>query len=543
MGGGIKMVYKALYREWRPRNFDEMVGQHHVTKILKNQIENNKTGHAYLFCGTRGTGKTSAAKILAMGVNCLSLDKKPCGLCENCKSIQDEKFMDVIEMDAASNNGVDNIRELKESIKYPPVKGKYKVYIIDEVHMLSTGAFNALLKTLEEPPEYIKFILATTEIHKLPATILSRCQRFDFKRISEEDISYRIEQICLALSIEIDKNAIMLIVKNSEGSVRDALSILDQCLPFDNKTITVENIIEILGTVKDDFFLNLADNIASGNTEEVMNLIHEIVMEGKDIHQFMKDLIYFYRNLLMTKVSGNLENIIPMSHEDIERLKEQGKKINIQSIKNTILELSNTSSLARYSSQPRILLELVMVKLCNPQLNDSIDGLLERIEHLEKLVSSGIGMNHNQHESPKPMQKETQEIEKDKKVLKQKNDSTKEDNKKEISHSNNDIDIWCKVIEKAKEERPSITMTQEGVHVISVEEGRVLLHAETPIKKEYIVYNIDFIQGILKEIIGTEAKVLFVDEQKTMKRHDQSDEFEKEELESFFGKGKVSFRD
>ena len=529
------MVYKALYREWRPKNFDEMVGQQHVTRILKNQIENNQTGHAYLFCGTRGTGKTSAAKIFAMGVNCLSLDNKPCGQCENCKSIQDEKFMDVIEMDAASHNGVDNIRELKESMKYPPAKGKCKVYIIDEVHMLSTGAFNALLKTLEEPPEYIKFILATTEIHKLPATILSRCQRFDFKRISEEDISYRIQQICKALSISIEKSAIMLIAKNSEGSVRDALSILDQCLPFDNKSITAENIIEVLGTVKDDYFLNLADNIADGNTEEVMYLINKIVLEGKDIHQFIKDLIYFYRNLLMTKIAGNLENIIPMSEEDIQRLKEQGEKTSIQSIRNAILELSNTSSLARYSSQPRILLELAMIKLCNPQLNDSMEGLLERIEHLEKLLSSGMKMKHHQTESPQPILAEMKEAERSKELSKQTRISTKKKDK-----TDDKKDIWSKVIEEAIEERPSITMAREGVYILSIEEGRVLLHAETPVKKECIVQNIDFIQGIFKEILGTEAKVSFVNEQNS-KKYNQSDDYVKEELEGFFGKGKVSF--
>jgi len=379
------MSYKALYRIWRPKDFSQMVGQEHVTKVLKNQIESDHTGHAYLFCGTRGTGKTSAAKIFAKGVNCLSTsDDKPCCQCENCLSIQDEKFMDIIEMDAASNNGVDNIRELKESIKYPPAKGKYKVYIIDEVHMLSTGAFNALLKTLEEPPKYIIFILATTEPHKLPATILSRCQRFDFRRVSEIEMASRMRYICEQINVDIDDDALMIIARNSDGSVRDALSVLDQCTSLGIDKVTRNDVIDILGTVSMEFLFEITESVLDEDAENAVKTIERLTSEGKDIQQFLKDWIYHYRNLLITKISNNLEAIISMSSENIARLKKQGSRTDIASIKNAIMELSKTANEAKWSSQPRIMLELVAIRLCLPESEMNFDGLNRRITKIEK---------------------------------------------------------------------------------------------------------------------------------------------------------------
>ena len=261
-------MHKALYRAYRPQNFEDVVGQQHIIRTLKNQIENNNVGHAYLFAGTRGTGKTSTAKIFARAVNCVqSKDQEPCNECEVCKDIINDNIMDVVEIDAASNNSVDDIRELRESVKYSPTKAKYKVYIIDEVHMLSQGAFNALLKTLEEPPSYIIFILATTEPHKIPATILSRCQRFDFKRVTVNDMSERMKKICNEENIEVEDKALNLIARNAQGALRDALSILDQCISFGGNKIEYKDVVELLGTVNIEQLFEMSQFIINQDTK------------------------------------------------------------------------------------------------------------------------------------------------------------------------------------------------------------------------------------------------------------------------------------
>lgn len=525
------MSYKALYRQWRPKNFDEMVGQQHITKVLKNQIQSDQTGHAYLFCGTRGTGKTSAAKIFAKGVNCLSTsDQRPCGQCENCKSIQDETFMDIIEMDAASNNGVDNIRELRESIKYSPAKGRYKVYIIDEVHMLSTGAFNALLKTLEEPPEYIKFILATTEVHKLPATILSRCQRFDFKRISEQDMANRMRYICENIQIEMEMSALMLIARNAEGSVRDALSILDQCIALGSQKISREDVIEVLGTADDEFMLQITDCIANGDASNAVLLINQIISEGKDIQQFIKDWIYHYRNLLMSKMSKNLEAIISISAENIERLKVQGEKLSLPAINNAIMELSQTSSAAKWSSQPRILLELAVIKLSSPDMNTSLEGLLERISALENTIKNG-NYSHKAAKlsALKESEKETITIEEPKLALEKKDINT------------GFQELWNQIITEARNERPSLTMLTQGIVLSSINDKEFVLYAESEAKKEYLLRNADLIEELFVKYTQRELKLKCSTELNNKNEQQGiSDEEIKKELEHVFGSNKVS---
>lgn len=384
------MGYTALYRKWRPIVFGDVVGQSHITMTLKNQIKNDSIAHAYLFCGTRGTGKTSTAKIFARAINCLEpKDFNPCNECEVCKGILNESIMDVIEIDAASNNGVDNIRELRENVKYPPSKAKFKVYIIDEVHMLSQGAFNALLKTLEEPPSYVLFILATTEPQKIPATILSRCQRFDFKRVTGESIFSRLKYICTEMEIQTEDEALELIVRNSDGAVRDALSILDQCLSFSEGELTYEKVIETLGLVTDEFLFKLAEAIYEEDSSKAMELIDELVSSGKDISQFIKGFINHFRNLMMTKMTKSLEDVIDMSNESINRLKEQGEKFQLNTIIRIINILSQTESEVRWSSQPRILLELAVVKLIQPRMDDSYEGLVDRINKLEKRIQEG----------------------------------------------------------------------------------------------------------------------------------------------------------
>ncbi len=385
-----EMAYMALYRKWRPRVFEDVVGQDHITQTLRNQIKNNNVAHAYLFCGTRGTGKTSTAKIFAKAVNCMApINFSPCNECEICMGIQSETMMDVIEIDAASNNGVDDIRELRENVKYPPTKGKYKVYIIDEVHMLSTGAFNALLKTLEEPPHFVIFILATTEPHKIPATILSRCQRFDFKRVKETEMVGNLAFICRETGIDIEESALKLIARNADGGMRDAQSLLDQCIAYTQGKISYDDVIGVLGTVNDAFIFELVDRIAAGDAKAAMEAVEGLVAAGKDIHQFIKDLIHHYRNLMMTKVAENLEGIVNLSKESIERLKGQGKHLENHSIIRAIHVMSETEVDAKWSTQPRILLEVAIIKLCQPAYDQSIEGLVDRIHALEKSIQSG----------------------------------------------------------------------------------------------------------------------------------------------------------
>ena len=356
-------MYTALYRAYRPEVFDEILGQEHIVRILKNQINTDSTSHAYLFCGTRGTGKTTTARILAKGLNCESEGIKPCGTCSVCRGIKDGVFLDVVEIDAASNNGVDNIRELRESVKYPPAVGRKKVYIIDEVHMLSSGAFNALLKTLEEPPEYVTFILATTEPQKLPATILSRCMRLDFKRVPETVLISGMAEICAKRGISVTEDALRIIAANADGSVRDGLSILDQCISGGDMEINAADVLDFLGASGEETFIELTDMVRRRKTADALVLLDRVLSDGKDVRQFMRDWVNHYRNLLMTKFIKDPQGVINMSFENIDRIRKQSNSIDLADINRGIIEISRTMNEARWSTQPRILLELVIVKL------------------------------------------------------------------------------------------------------------------------------------------------------------------------------------
>ncbi len=361
-------MHQALYRSFRPETFEGILGQEHIVKILGNQIRNGTTGHAYLFCGTRGTGKTSTARILAKGVNCEApQENRPCGVCDSCIAIKDGIFLDVIEIDAASNNGVDNIRELRESVKYPPVTGRCKVYIIDEVHMLSTGAFNALLKTLEEPPSHVMFILATTEPHKLPATILSRCLRLDFRRVPEKLLKEGMLSICKKLGVEITDGALGIIAANGDGSVRDSLSLLDQCITGGHKEITRDDVLQILGTRGEEVFIEITDMVGRGEVADALVFLDRIISEGVEVRQFMKDWIAHYRNLMMTKFISDPENILNVSEENVERIREQSRRIPMAVVDRSIVELASVLLDAKWSTQPRILLELCIVRLAAPK--------------------------------------------------------------------------------------------------------------------------------------------------------------------------------
>ncbi len=382
------MSYKALYREWRPVSFDELIGQDHVTVTLKNSIAMDKITHAYLFCGPRGTGKTSAAKLLAKGLNCNEgPTHNPCGLCECCKSIDDGRFFDVIEIDAASNRGIDEIREIRDQVVYPPSDGKYKVYIIDEVHMLTQEAFNALLKTLEEPPSYIIFILATTEPHKLPMTILSRCQRFDFHRLSVKDIINRLEKVVNDNNITYEEKALYTIARNAEGGMRDALSLLDQCLVYsDTKVLKNEHVLGIIGSVNEDILYKLVKAVIDMDVNSALAIVKDINDQGKDINQFFKDLMNYFRDTLLVNIGGQDEELIKGSYDNLSQLSSYFKKNELIGIIDFISEKQKE---LRWSQNQRLILEMTLFRLINrdkifSELQDQIETLKERISNLEK---------------------------------------------------------------------------------------------------------------------------------------------------------------
>ena len=386
------MSYTALYRKFRPSEFEDVKGQEHIITTLKNQIQANRIGHAFLFCGTRGTGKTTVAKILAKAVNCEHpIDGSPCGTCEMCKSISAGVSMNVIEIDAASNNGVDNIREIREEVSYRPTEGKYKVYIIDEVHMLSIGAFNALLKTLEEPPEYVIFILATTEAHKIPITILSRCQRYDFKRITIDTIVDRLRELMVREEVEVEEKALRYIAKVADGSMRDALSLLDQCIAFYlGKKLTYDRVLEVLGAVDTDVFSRLLRKIVAQDVSEVLGIVEELVMQGKELSQLAADFTWYLRNLLLVKTSDNMMDVLDVSSENLTQLKEEAQMIEAEVLLRYIRIFSELTNQLKYASQKRVLLEVTMIKLCRPQMESQKDSLLDRIRALEKKVEEGV---------------------------------------------------------------------------------------------------------------------------------------------------------
>ncbi len=385
------MSYMALYRKFRPGGFDEVKGQDHISKTLQNQIKANRIGHAYLFCGTRGTGKTSVAKIFAKAVNCQNpVDGSPCGECEMCRAISEGRSMNVIEIDAASNNGVDNIREIREEVAYRPTEGKYKVYIIDEVHMLSIGAFNALLKTLEEPPEYVIFILATTESHKIPITILSRCQRYDFKRISIDTISDRLMDLMVREQVEVEEKAIRYIAKAADGSMRDALSLLDQCIAFYlGQKLTYDHVLEVLGAVDTEVFSRLLREIISRDVVKVLKSVEDLVMQGRELGQLTTDFTWYLRNLLLVKSSDNMEDVLDVSSENLAQLKEEAKMIENDTLIRYIRIFSELSNQLKYATQKRVLLEVAMIKLCKPAMEVNQDSLLERIRAIEQQLENG----------------------------------------------------------------------------------------------------------------------------------------------------------
>lgn len=380
------MAYQALYRKWRPMVFDDVVGQQHITTTIKNEIVTGKMSHAYLFTGTRGTGKTSTAKIFSRAVNCVAAKGgNPCNECDICKGILSERILDVIEIDAASNNGVENIRDIIEQTRYAAAEGSYRVYIIDEVHMLSQGAFNALLKTLEEPTRGVIFILATTEIHKVPATIMSRCQRFDFKTINNKDIADRIKYILKQEGIKADDEAVEYVARLGEGSMRDSLSILDQCLAFKPDDLTADDVAQTVGAVDTTFLYDIARFIAEENVKGAITVFESCIKDGKNTDYFAQGLLEVYRNMLLYKVSGDVE-YAGLKYENTCRTADKYTVEKLMYCVETVSALINRIKLA---SSPRVFIEMAIVKMSTPALDDSMGAILSRIGKIENMLSSG----------------------------------------------------------------------------------------------------------------------------------------------------------
>jgi len=448
---------------------------------LKNQISADTVSHAYLFCGTRGTGKTSTARILAKGINCLAAgggaNELPCGICENCMSIKDGIFIDVIEIDAASNNGVDNIRELRESVKYPPAAGRKKVYIIDEVHMLSPGAFNALLKTLEEPPGYVVFVLATTEPQKLPPTVLSRCMRLDFRRVSEDLIKDGMKKICAEKGIDIEDAALNLIAVNADGSVRDGLSILDQCIAPGSLKVTRDDVLSLLGAAGEEIFLELAEGIKEGKADEALLLIDRALAGGKDARQFLKDMLAHYRNLMIVKFVKRPEDILNVSCENAERIRQQSAGIPLSDINHAIVEISKTAAEAKWSTHPRILLELCAVMLAEGNTAPPAP---------KNKVAAPVPKKESAAPAPPPPQPQTQK---------------------------GGGELWDSLFEGEDKLVGSFSIMHSGAGIKSVSDNEYTVSAKSDFIKDFIEKNKKTIEGLLEKRTGKPRTIQCITEE------------------------------
>lgn len=411
------MAYTALYRKWRPGRFEDVRGQEHIVRTLKNQIRSGRIGHAYLFCGTRGTGKTTVAKILARAVNCEHpVDDSPCNECAVCRSILEGRSINVAEIDAASNNGVDNIRELREQVQYSPTEGKYRVYIIDEVHMLSQGAFNALLKTLEEPPAYVIFILATTEAHKIPITVLSRCQRYDFRRIGNDIIAEQISHLLKEEKIEAQEAAIRYVAKAADGSMRDALSLLEQCISFYyGQELTYEKVLDVLGAVDTQVFSRLLRQILAHDVPGSVRLMDEISVQGRDLVQFVNDFIWYLRNLMMVQTADSGAQSLEMTQENYQALREEASMVALPVLMRNIRICSELANQLRMAASKRVLIEMAIIRMMQPAMELDTESLSVRISELEDKLASGFvpaqGAEAGQEQSAYEQESASQTIE------------------------------------------------------------------------------------------------------------------------------------
>ena len=534
------MSHQAIYRKFRPKTFDDVVGQQHIVNTIKNQILNNNIAHAYLFSGIRGTGKTSTAKIFSRAVNCLNnKDGNPCNECEICKSTLEETNLDVIEMDAASNNSVEDIRDLRDKVKFMPVKSKYKVYIIDEVHMLSKGAFNALLKTLEEPPEHLLFILATTEPHKIPATILSRCQRFDLKRLSVNEIVSNMKNICSEMNIEIEEKALKLIAGNSDGAMRDALSILDRCITFGYEKIDYEMVLTLLGTVNYQTIINTTDAIIDKDIENVMIIIDDILNQGKELTLFIEDLIIHFRNLLILKTTKSGNNIIKAIDEVVDLLKNQSDKLDTNEIIMYIEKLSETQLECKRALNPRVLFEAKLIKMMETNTANDISNLIKRIEELEIALKNGVVTPIKKTSSKKTITKQkSQSDEKPNKTIESKQNiqPIKSAGANNIEQLRN---TWNQILNTIRNEKISLYAILRECNPVEISENTAIFEFDTKFKFHMAAAdkesNKTEFKKILNKCLDTNYEVKFIQERDNEKKNDDiiAEEMEKKVVKMF----------
>ena len=399
------MSYTALYRKWRPQKFEDVRGQDHIVKTLKNQLKSGRVGHAYLFSGTRGTGKTTVAKILARAVNCENpLDGSPCNECPACRAILSGNSVNVSEIDAASNNGVDNIREIREEVKYRPTEGRYKVYIIDEVHMLSAGAFNALLKTLEEPPEYVIFILATTEIHKIPITVLSRCQRYDFRRLSLKELENQVGDLLSKEGVDAEEEAVSYIARKADGSSRDALSLMEQCISlFYGEKLTYEKVLDVLGAADQEVFSRLLRMILACDVRGTIGLIDDLLSTGRELTQFVTDFTWYLRNIMLVQTENPREDVLGVSRENLLLMKEEAANMDINQVMRYIRILGVLTNEMRYAPAKRVLLEIALIKMMQPAMEEDLSAVLDRIRALEERSGLPVRAEEEAKEPERPV--------------------------------------------------------------------------------------------------------------------------------------------
>ncbi len=484
------MSYVALYRKFRPDNFADVKGQEHIVTTLKNQIKSDRVGHAYLFCGTRGTGKTTVAKLFAKTVNCENpKDGNPCGECASCKAIAAGASMSVIEIDAASNNGVDNIREIIDEVAFAPVDGKKKVYIIDEVHMLSIGAFNALLKTLEEPPAYCLFILATTDPQKVPITILSRCQRYDFRRITVDTIADRLEELTSIEGVSVEPRALRYIAKVADGSMRDALSLLDQCIAFHfGETLTMDMVLNVLGAVDTAVFSTLFRYVVDQDVIGCLKVLEDAVMSGRELMQFVLDFTWYLRNILIVKTTDNATDVLDISSENLERLTEEATMCDVQIVMRYIRVFSELSNSMRYANNKRIMVEMALIRLCRPQMERDDDSVLDRVRTLEDKLEKGVpvmqamapGMSQTVAVEPLPVRELPKALPEDIKSV---------------------ISSWAKVVGSAD---AMIKSDLKGAYPTLDENNRLKLVTHSKIGYDHLVdeITVGILKGLLSDVTG-----------------------------------------
>lgn len=545
-------MYQAIYRKFRPKTFDELLGQEHITTILKNQVAKGNIGHAYLFSGTRGTGKTSAAKVFSRAVNCLDpTDGNPCNKCEICKGILDESIMDVIEMDAASNRKIEDIRELKEKVIYPPSKARYKVYIIDEVHMLTNEAFNALLKTLEEPPKHLLFLLATTEPERLPHTILSRCQRFDFKRLKSKEIIDNMVNIADSMGLNIESKVFDLIAKNSDGAMRDALSLLDQCISYNDKEISYEDAIKILGIADNSLLLNMCNSIINKDMESSIKMVNHIIQEGKDISQFLKDTIHHYRNLMIVKTSNNPDELIDWG--EIVEYQEQSRNISLPLILKSLNILTDAENSMKWSTQPRIILEMAIIRLVNLTEELSLEERVKRLEEGVPLKPATISKQKEETSKEFKPKRESTASEDLRKEVKKPSDN--DDSTKVIGEELNFDNVkktWPKVMQLVKSRKINIyALAMEG-ELEKIEHNRITLSYKDGFEfhKDAVSspQNKSFLEGLLTEFYGQQIELMVImksclsSQVSEVKKSKDNNEDSIKEVLNFFGEDIVEIK-